>query len=660
MSTSPYSPAAKILNEIWTKRKGLKTIVYSQNGELKCSKTTYAQCSQVLKHYPLLKQLLQDDNNNNTKEDGITLAVAPHNQGLLYVLLYELLLGPNKAVKGGGSLKRALLQQHKALQSKLQKLQQQQHQDDDDDTTSTKTNTTTTIPRYVRINTLKTTTEQVVQELRQRLRRSDDENDNKANAKIYMDPHVPDLIVMEHTPQTRRLLQPLVETQKVILQDKSSCFSALCLVHGYSDNGSDTIGTGSGSGTGSGTGSGGHYLDACAAPGNKTSHLAALIAKASAASQSTTTTTTTTTAKKKKKKIKKKTKTIIHALDQSPDRYKLLQRRMTELTTSETEPVMVECMCQDFLKTTQDQFHNQHNKNKNKKNNEDDNDESLHGILLDPSCSGSGMTTNHLERPNQKPDFVNDRVRKLSRFQFQALHHALTAFPTVEKVVYSTCSVYQHENERVVALALQKVRRRGKDDDDDWELVAPKCLESWHRRGIPYHSTAETKRDDEDDDERGKTFVRLSKDQARCLIRVHPDQDGTNGFFVACFQKKKQSIHKDSAKDWKKPELPSGIEYYNGQFQKETTNQPQLESDSTASSQTTKKRSSSTAAITEDENKVSQSQQKKPKMVGDDTKMNKKRAKRMEWKRKQREQKAARLQKRKLQKQNRQSVTTTP
>ena len=657
MSTSPYSPAARILNEIWTKRKGLKTIVYSQNGELKCSKTTYAQCSQVLKHYPLLKQLLQDDN-NNSKEDGITLAVAPHNQGLLYVLLYELLLGPNKAVKGGGSLKRALLQQHKALQSKLQKLQQQQeqqYQDDDDDTTSTKTNTRTTIPRYVRINTLKTTTERVVQELRQRLRRSDDENenDNRAAAKIYMDPHVPDLIVMEHTPQTRRLLQPLVETQKVILQDKSSCFSALCLVHGYSDNGSDTICTGTGSNTG--TSIGGHYLDACAAPGNKTSHLAALIAKASAGSQSTTTTTTTTTAKKKK--MKQKTKTIIHALDQSPDRYKLLQRRMTELTTSETEPVLVECMCQDFLKTTQDQFHNQHNNNN-----------SLHGILLDPSCSGSGMTTNHLERPNQKPDFVNDRVRKLSRFQFQALYHALTAFPTVEKVVYSTCSVYQHENERVVALALQKVRRRrGKDDDDDWELVAPKCLESWHRRGIPYHSTAGTKRDDDEDedDEREETLVRLSKDQARCLIRVHPDQDGTNGFFVACFQKKKQSIHKESAKDWKKPELPSGMEYYNGQFfQKETTNQPQLlESNSTASSQTTtKKRSSSTAAITEDEkNKVSQSQQqKKPKMVGDDTKMNKKRAKRMEWKRKQREQKAARLQKRKLQKQNRQSVTTTP
>ena len=59
MSSSPYAPSAKILNEIFLKRKGLKTVVYSKDGELKCSKATFAICSHVLEQKTLLAKLLK-------------------------------------------------------------------------------------------------------------------------------------------------------------------------------------------------------------------------------------------------------------------------------------------------------------------------------------------------------------------------------------------------------------------------------------------------------------------------------------------------------------------------------------------------------------------------------------------------------------------------
>ncbi|KDO73576.1 hypothetical protein CISIN_1g0135151mg, partial [Citrus sinensis] len=84
----------------------------------------------------------------------------------------------------------------------------------------------------------------------------------------------------------------------------------------------------------------------------------------------------------------------------------------------------------------------------------------VRAILLDPSCSGSGTAAERLDHllPSHASGHTADptemeRLNKLSAFQKKALRHALS-FPGVERVVYSTCSIHQVENEDVIKSVL--------------------------------------------------------------------------------------------------------------------------------------------------------------------------------------------------------------
>ncbi|XP_040312043.1 28S rRNA (cytosine-C(5))-methyltransferase isoform X3 [Herpailurus yagouaroundi] len=123
-------------------------------------------------------------------------------------------------------------------------------------------------------------------------------------------------------------------------------------------------------------------------------------------------------------------------------------------------------------------------------------------ILLDPSCSGSGMATRRLEEPGVGTP-SKARLQALAGFQRRALCHALT-FPSLQRLVYSTCSLCQEENEDVVRDALQQ-------NSGTFRLVP--VLPSWPHRGLGTFPGAE-----------------------RCL-RASPETTLTGGFFVAVLER---------------------------------------------------------------------------------------------------------------------------
>ena len=503
-SVSPYSVAANLLNQCWQQRVSLKSLVYCDGNSKKknhhlssseggrtttttttttiatttiatmtCSKTAFAQASNVLTYQNRLQSLQQQ------------FDLQAQNQGLLFVLLYELLEGPNKSIKGGGALKRRLLDQEQDLR---QAWEEQSSADKAKHSTSdslvapsSSSSSSSSHPRYLRVNTLLSTTSQVLKELTQR------------NIPHQLDTHIPDLVAIP-TKDAHTTTQLLELGPKVILQDKSSCFAAWCLVHGYDDDDSH-----SGLDRDNDNDNEYEYLDACAAPGNKTMHLAALLAAKGDSSShekkhhpTTTNTTPTTT---------------IHAFDKDARRCRDLQHRVAQHVGDNNQNVRIHVKCQDFLSVQPNDY------------------AKVRAILLDPTCSGSGC------RDGDNND--NDdrrRLRSLAAFQTSALLHAMT-FPNCRRIVYSTCSVHSIENEHVVVLALHQQTHRG-----EWKLVSPRCLTSWERRGCQRAANSDKDNNDENGSS-SSSLPHLTDTQLAALIRVDPNLDDTGGFFVACLER---------------------------------------------------------------------------------------------------------------------------
>lgn len=120
-------------------------------------------------------------------------------------------------------------------------------------------------------------------------------------------------------------------------------------------------------------------------------------------------------------------------------------------------------------------------------------------IQLDPSCSGSGTTFHHRRDAD---------VYDLASSQFKLLAHA-GRFPGARRIVYSTCSTLDEENEFVVAKAALLLGTIG------WALTH--ALPTWPRRG--------------------KAVAGLSAGDAERCARFDPDEDLCLGFFVAVFER---------------------------------------------------------------------------------------------------------------------------
>ena len=131
----------------------------------------------------------------------------------------------------------------------------------------------------------------------------------------------------------------------------------------------------------------------------------------------------------------------------------------------------------------------------------------------------SGIVNRLNDMTDDAMSTATSRLDGLGRIQLSILVHAMT-FPKVKKLVYSTCSVHQRENESVVNRALQLT-------GDHFKLIMV-------MKELP---------------SRGKELSEPSNGffQAKKCLRMDPVRDLTNGFFVAMFEKRKHVT--DSVKD---------------------------------------------------------------------------------------------------------------
>ncbi|XP_077247842.1 S-adenosyl-L-methionine-dependent methyltransferases superfamily protein isoform X2 [Tasmannia lanceolata] len=203
-------------------------------------------------------------------------------------------------------------------------------------------------------------------------------------------------------------------------------------------------------------------LDACSAPGNKTVHLAALM----------------------------RGEGKIIACELNNERVRHLEDTIKRSGASN-----ISVLHGDFLNI----------------NTNDPSYSKVRAILLDPSCSGSGVAAERLEyllpsyTAGQSADVASvQRIKKLAAFQRKALAHALS-FPGVERVVYSTCSIHQTENEDVVKSVLPLATSL------NFQLATP--FPQWPRRGLPIFEGSEN------------------------LLRTDLAED-KEGFFIALFVRK--------------------------------------------------------------------------------------------------------------------------
>ncbi|KAH7106309.1 S-adenosyl-L-methionine-dependent methyltransferase [Auriculariales sp. MPI-PUGE-AT-0066] len=429
-----YFEAATVLDRLDEKKgsiKGMLGALPAQN-----RKRTTALVLESLKYKSALKEIL-DASGVLQLEKRVFDSARASPQNIALLLLHDLLFAKGGIQAGDGPLKQAILRHKTRLNAELVKIKIKRGAQSKENLVQQSDPRASKIPRYARVNTLKTTLSAAVIDLTSRGYTDGDEA--KGTVFTY-DKHVPNLLLFDSNRSLH--LDPAYERGELILQDKASCLPPLVLQPPSHDKAC--------------------VIDATAAPGNKTTLLSALM----------------------------RNKGKLFALERDKRRFKTLQMMLEKAGATN-----VEARNEDFtsLDPTAPEFaHVTH-------------------ILLDPSCSGSGIVNrlDYLLDDNDENDATDDdRLERLASFQLAMIKHALQ-FPAAQRIVYSTCSVHAVENERVVRAALEAA-------GDSWTLARREdVLPTWSRRGLQ-----EELGPDED---------------ATSLIRCMPGEDETNGFFVSCF-----------------------------------------------------------------------------------------------------------------------------
>lgn len=412
-----YKAAALIFDRAFKKEGSLKHLCYSSN--YKNKKKLFVLVFQTVKIKKLLEKVASElDDIWGDKKCDINLQL---------VLIYETVLGRRVPIQCEHH--DILRENHDEIVDVYSRISQA-HPHLLKDTKKTDI----IFPRYVRVNNINSTVDEVCQIFT-------DEGYELVKPKLpeelgknefYIDQHIPNLL--SFSADTDLHSHPLYTQGKIQLQDKASCLPAFVL-----NPPPDSF-----------------VMDACAAPGNKSSHMASII----------------------------RNQGTIYSFDMDKNRFEVMNKLLRKADAS-----CVNTVLKDFLKVRHDsELYSQ-----------------VEYILVDPSCSGSGIVSrmDGLVDGEVNNSKQTQRLKGLSGFQTAILSHALS-FPNVKKVVYSTCSIHKEENEDVVEKACERFV-------STFSLVD--ILPVWTNRGVGEWG------------------------EAHKCIRAVPESDHTNGFFVALFER---------------------------------------------------------------------------------------------------------------------------
>lgn len=425
-----YFEAAKTLDRLDAKQGSIKGVIATlpENNR----KRTAALVIETLKFKSVLSDVIRES--KLMKEERKLTSM-----NLALVLVHDLLL--SRGIQAGdGPIKQAVLRHKTRLHGELQKIKIKRGATSSQDLVQTDQRAAN-IPRYARVNTsLWSIDEAIKYFVSQGYSLSSPFESSKGFQK---DAHIPNLLAF--SPNAALQDDPAYNSGKIILQDKASCFPAVVLSPPSEDNSV--------------------VIDATAAPGNKTSHLSALMGN----------------------------KGTLYAFERDRKRFSTLKMMIGKAACKNVTPVNTDFLTVDpsdpkYLPVTH--------------------------ILLDPSCSGSGIVNrlDHLlEGEPESEKSQHERLDKLAAFQLLMIKHAMR-FPNVKKIVYSTCSIHASENEHVVRDALSSDEAKA----GSFSIASRnEVLPDWPRRGFAEEMN--------------------STDAASALVRCLPGEDATNGFFVSCF-----------------------------------------------------------------------------------------------------------------------------
>ncbi len=413
-----YAEAARVVKDVVERKRGL--------GSNFANSAVFALATETIRFHEVLEEVMCKAGVFADKESKKT------DHHLLLVLCYEFLLGQSPGdIRGGGRAKAFVMKHKTRLTAELARLKVRRKAATNEDLLPE----TTQIASFARINRvlcqlpMAEVAAMVGSELKMSFGGPIDPGadwDKLITAQethFFLDVHVPDLLVFGPKAELGR--SGLVERGLLVLQQKSSCLPAYLAC-------CDKLFRGG--------------VDSCAAPGNKTAHLLALLGPQGR----------------------------VWATEKDGQRVELLRQRMRQLGCAER----VTCENVDFL-TWQGPPKG-----------------AAQVAVVDPSCSGSGM----VQRGGPQT-LLPGRLEALAQFQTTAVRRAM-AFPDVQRVVYSTCSVHEEENENVVRAVLAS--------NPDFELAV--ALPQWPSRG------------------RG--------DDCAACVRVEAAAHRTIGFFVAVFDRR--------------------------------------------------------------------------------------------------------------------------